>query len=500
MYVRGLLIACAASVSAVATAAEEARPMIGPFALGSAIEDAKRAAPAAKWEAHADKASGRLVAISAADAWSFDKLSFRVTLRPNDFGTRLLRFEAADAVASREECQQRAVAVVAHLEEGLGEFGPGPASLGWGSGDATVGAGALSQVAVTEEFGDIYWQAESLTIEKPNYVVVTASFVPSTARCTTEISATTRLPDQRAKAIATKQFASDLAEHVERLFVAEFKDPDAARAAWRREGNPVLRQVAEHLFPTPAPEEFAAEAIAAVRAKRAAEPSVPLETLVATALNPRGDGVAVVRLDPNERAASRTKTQPDVTMRPLKDTAVLKIPILAEKTPRQVQAALATMPARLIVDLRGNRGGLFDTIARTAEAFLQPSAVVVSVASHDGTEDYITSGSGGERRRVALIVLIDEDTNAGALALAAALVDHAKAKLAGRLAKQVNGTLYSVVPLVSERGKAMEGYVRIPTGVLKRPNGALLADGLTLDLPISATGEAAVAEAVKAFK
>lgn len=487
-----------ASMSAAVTVAQDVRPTIGPFALGSTVDEAKRAVPNAKWDSIADKVSGRLTAISAADAWSFDKLNFRLTLRPNDFGIRLLRFEAGDGVASRDECQRRAIAVIAHLEAGLGEFGPGSSSLGWGTNDATVGAGEFSHLAVSEDFGDTYWQTETLTIEKPHYVVVSAS--SQAALCKIEISATTKLPDERVKATAWKQLASDLSGRVERLFVAEFKDTEAARAAWRRDGSAVLERVVEFLFPTPPPEEFAAEAIAAVRSKRAAEPSASLETLVAAALNPRGDGIVLVRLDPNDASTAAKKTPPDVSLRKLKGASVLKIPVLVDKTPAQVRQALAEIPPRLIVDLRGNQGGLFDTIAGAAEPFLQPSAVVVSVVSHDGTDDYITSAGEGTRPKVALIVLVDENTNAGALALAAALVDHAKAKLVGSLAKQINGTLYSVFPLSMERGKLREAHIRVPTGVLKRANGALLADGLALDLSINATGDAAIAEAMKAFK
>lgn len=498
MRVRCFMIACAASVSAAGALAQEAAPTIGPFALGSSIDEARRAVPNAKWEFIADKASGRLSAVGAADVWSLGKLSFRLTLRPNDYGIRLLRFEAGDTVVSRDECQRRAIAVVAHLEVDLGEFGPGSSSLGWSTNDATVGAGELSYLAVTESFGDAYWQAETLTIEKPHYVVVSAS--SQSALCKIEISATTKLPDERAKAIASRQFASDLAGRVERLFVAEFKDTEAARTVWRRDGAPVLERAAELLFPAPVPDEFAAEAIAAVRKKRAAEPSTSLETLVAAALNPRGDGIVLVRLDPNEASAAVKNTPPDVSLRQLKGAAVLKIPVLDEKTPAQLREALAEMPTRMIVDLRGNQGGLFDTIARCAEPLLQPSAVVLSVVSHEGTEDYLTSAGEGTRPNIALIVLVDENTNAGALALAAALVDHAKAKLAGRLAKQINGMLYSVVPLALERGKVREAYVRVPIGALKRANGAPLADELTLDIPINSSGDAAIAEAMKAFK
>ena len=230
------------------------------------------------------------------------------------------------------------------------------------------------------------------------------------------------------------------------------------------------------------------------------EPSASLETLVAVALNPRGDGIAVIRLEKEKLKEQAAKTPPDVSFRKLKDVAVLKIPVLVEKSVGQVRDVLVQMPERLIVDLRGNAGGAFDTIARVAEPFLQPSAVVVTLVSHEGTSDYVTPGPDGKRRRAAFVVLVDEETNSGALALAAALVDHTKAKVAGRLAKRISGTVTTLRPLSLDRGKLGDGYVRFPTGGLKRPNGALLADGLKLDIPVNATGEAAVAEAVKAFK
>lgn len=496
MCVRSWLIACTASVSAAAAAAQDVRPTIGPFVLGSTVDEAKRAAPNAKWEMLADKTTGRLNAVSAANVWSLDKSNFRLTLRPNDYGTRLLKFESDEPAASRDECQRRAIAVIAHLEVALGEFGPGPSSLGWGFGDATVGAGDFSQLAVTEEFGDSYWQAETLTIEKPHYVAVSASFFPATENCEIDIAATTELPSSRG--LTAK--SSELADRVEGAFIAEFKDADAARAAWRRGGRPWLEAVADQLFPTPVPQEFAAEVTAAVRARRAAEPQASIEALVTVALNPRGNGIEIVLPDKPKAKGAAPMPAAEVVFQKLKDGAVLKIPTLVEKTVAQVRDALVEMPERLIIDLRGNTGGDFDTITRVAESLLQPTAVVVTVVSHEGISDYITPGPAGTRRKAAFVVLVDEETNAGALALAAALVDHTKAKVAGKLAARVNGTVTSVRSLPPEKGKPRVGSIRYPTGVLKRPNGALLADGLKVDLPITATGDAAIAEAMKAFK
>jgi C-terminal processing protease CtpA/Prc len=122
------------------------------------------------------------------------------------------------------------------------------------------------------------------------------------------------------------------------------------------------------------------------------------------------------------------------------------------------------------------------------------------VVDREGTNDYVTSGPDGARRKAAFVVLIDEETNAGALALAAALVDHTKATIAGRLAAHINGMVTAVRPLPPEKGKPRDRYVRYPIGVLKRPNGAPLAEGFVLDHAISATGDAAIAEAIKAFK
>ena len=510
MSVRVLLIAGAAALSAVLAAAEDVRPAIGPFALGSTVDEAKRAAPSARWETAADKTTGRLSAISAPSVWSLETLSFRLTLRPNDYGTRLLKFENDSDGTSRDECQRRAIAVVAHLEGLFDEFGPGPSSLGWDFGGATVGAGTLSHIAVTEELGDSYWQAETLSLDKPHYVVVSASFKPSTTRCTIDIAASTELPrtppwvarggSPNDVLAAAGQFGTDLADRIEPLFVAEFKDAEAARAVWRRDGRAALSKVAQYVFPTPEPEAFATDAIAAVRARRAAEPSASIEALVAVALNPNGDGVVLGRLGNDGAKGQPAKAPPDVALRKVGDVAVLTIPVFAKKTITQVGEALVQMPQRLVVDLRGNSGGDLETVARVAGPFLQPTAVVVSEVSRSGTSDYITPGPDGARRKAQFVVLIDEETNSGALALAAALVDHTKAKIAGRLAARVEGALTVVQPLPLEKGKPGDRTVRYPIAVFKRPNGALLADGLAVDLAISATGDAAITEAIKAFK
>ena len=392
----------------------------------------------------------------------------------------------------------------------FGELGPGPLALGWGFGDATVRAGALSQVAVTEEFGDSYWQTETLTLDRPHYVAVSVSFKPSTTRCTIDIAASTELPRTPpwiAKGgsvsdvlAAADRFGADLADRIEPLFVAEFNDAETARAVWRRDGRTALLKVAKYVFPTPEPEAFAADAIAAVRAKRAAEPTASIEELVAVALNPNGDGIVIGRLGNDEAKGQPATALPDVTLRKVGNVAVLAIPVFAGKTIAQVDAALVQMPQRLIVDLRGNSDDDLETIERVAKPFLQPIATVVSQVSRSGTSDYITPGPDGVRRKAQFVVLIDEKTNSGALALAAALVDQTKAKIAGRLAAHIESAVTVAAPLPSEKGKPADRYVRYPIAVLKRPNGAPLADGVTLDLAISAMGDAAIIEAIKAFK
>lgn len=85
----------------------------------------------------------------------------------------------------------------------------------------------------------------------------------------------------------------------------------------------------------------------------------------------------------------------------------------------------------IILDLRGNRGGLLRTAVATAEAFLSPGVVLRSAGRAPETNRVWKSGGGEIAKGVPMMVLVDGGTASAAEVLAAALGDRGRAVVMG---------------------------------------------------------------------
>jgi carboxyl-terminal processing protease len=84
----------------------------------------------------------------------------------------------------------------------------------------------------------------------------------------------------------------------------------------------------------------------------------------------------------------------------------------------------------VVLDLRGNPGGLLDEAVQSASVFLPEGEVVVSTDSRTQGHS-VHKTSGGNPPRLPLVVLIDRNTASAAEILAAALADDAGATVVG---------------------------------------------------------------------
>ena len=135
------------------------------------------------------------------------------------------------------------------------------------------------------------------------------------------------------------------------------------------------------------------------------------------------------------------------------DVALLRVGPFVDRTLQQVCSALLAewrrQPFRgLVLDLRGNPGGLLDVAVGLSAAFLPRDAVVGSTvgraegatAQWQAQPEHYTRRLSADPlkdlpaavRTVAMVVLVDEGTAAGAEFVAAALRDHRRAPLVGR--------------------------------------------------------------------
>jgi carboxyl-terminal processing protease len=165
------------------------------------------------------------------------------------------------------------------------------------------------------------------------------------------------------------------------------------------------------------------------------------------------------------------------------DIGVIRIYNFQEGTAKEVQEAIAELltdrspegkPAikGLILDLRGNPGGLFKAAVQVSELFLGEGGVIVFTQGQlkEFNRPYKVESS--NPFQLPMVVLVDGDTASSAEILAAALKEHERAKLFGQPTFG-KGTVQQVFPL-----DRSGGGIRITVAKFTSP----------LKHPVSATG------------
>jgi carboxyl-terminal processing protease len=97
---------------------------------------------------------------------------------------------------------------------------------------------------------------------------------------------------------------------------------------------------------------------------------------------------------------------------------------------RQVQKALHGGAQGLILDLRGNGGGLLDEAVKVASIFI-PDGTIVSTAGRNQPRQVYTAKGGAIAPRIPMVVLVDRGTASAAEIVAGALKDRGRAKIVG---------------------------------------------------------------------
>jgi carboxyl-terminal processing protease len=130
-------------------------------------------------------------------------------------------------------------------------------------------------------------------------------------------------------------------------------------------------------------------------------------------------------------------------------TAHLRVRGFVPGVSQKVRTALKTIgdagATRLILDLRGNPGGLVPEVIGVASEFLDEGVTVFQEQGRDETRTIKTVGRSGEWHDLALVVLIDGESASGAEVLAAALRDNGRAELIGETTFGT-GTVLSTFP------------------------------------------------------
>jgi carboxyl-terminal processing protease len=177
------------------------------------------------------------------------------------------------------------------------------------------------------------------------------------------------------------------------------------------------------------------------------------------------------------------------------DLPVIALSGFTRETDQEVARLVAGLSARpsppsgLVLDLRGNRGGLLQQAVGVADVFLKGGEVVLARGRHpDASRSYLAGGA-DLAEGMALFVLVDGQTASAAEALAAALQDNGRARLIGS-ATRGKGLIQLVHPLPDG------GELHISWARLIAPSGTpLQGRGVLPDLCTSRGEEAARREA-----
>jgi carboxyl-terminal processing protease len=129
----------------------------------------------------------------------------------------------------------------------------------------------------------------------------------------------------------------------------------------------------------------------------------------------------------------------------------------------------------LVLDLRGNGGGLLEEAVLTASVFLPKGETVVSTKSRS-QGDALYETKGGNLQALPIVALIDGNTASAAEILTAALVDDAGAKTVGTRS-------YGKGVFQQEVGLSNGGALKLTVGEYFTPQGVNLAgDGIHPDV------------------
>jgi len=163
---------------------------------------------------------------------------------------------------------------------------------------------------------------------------------------------------------------------------------------------------------------------------------------------------------------------PSVTSEVKGDIEIIKINQFGEHTARELDAVIKAIPASvkgLVLDLRGNPGGLLATVADVAGGFLKGDDVLVQVVNNEGGRTTTRISTGRETTNLPLVVLVDEFSASGSEVLTGALQDYGRAVAAGTTTygkgsvntlqqlSDGSGIYITIARWLTPKGRAIEG-------------------------------------------
>ncbi len=165
----------------------------------------------------------------------------------------------------------------------------------------------------------------------------------------------------------------------------------------------------------------------------------------------------------------------------------VKINNFGEKTTSelksQLQALMAQSPSGLVLDLRGNPGGLRDTAVEVISQFVSGGKAMIQRYG-DGHEEVFDVQPGGLATDIPLVVLINKGSASASEIVAGAIQDYGRGQIVGEQSYG-KGTVQNWQPLASNQGS-----VRITVARWLTPDGRSIdKKGITPNVEVKLTKE-----------
>jgi carboxyl-terminal processing protease len=215
---------------------------------------------------------------------------------------------------------------------------------------------------------------------------------------------------------------------------------------------------------------------------------------------PKGTAVELLVLHEGETEPElieiiRTRVEvPSVSFEMKGDIAYISITDFTERTGEEFNTVMPDLaekkPRGIILDLRGNPGGLLDTVIDVASHFLHEGNIVVNIRDNQGIETALQVRHSALTTDLPMVVLVDNASASGSEVLAGALQDYGRAIIAGTKTYG-KGSVNTLHRLDDGSG------LYLTTGRWLTPGGRLIeGQGIEPDQELELTGDDAIQWAV----
>ena len=165
----------------------------------------------------------------------------------------------------------------------------------------------------------------------------------------------------------------------------------------------------------------------------------------------------------------------------------IRVTTFTQPTAESLRAAVDDLLGQsmnsLVLDLRGNPGGLLSSAVEVAQLFLEKGQLVVSTEGRSGVHDKVENKAAGDHHYLdfPMAILVNNGSASASEIVAGALQDHQRAVLVGDTTFG-KGSVQSLIPLSGDGGAAA---IRLTIAYYYTPSGRLIhGKGIDPDIPV----------------